>query len=225
MLRWLAVLVALSSLAACRADERVDAVLQRTLRVGTTTAAEVGLAYWGARTRVHDDVRTRLIFDLDAKTVTFMNKGARTYIVRTLDEVLRKRNRAQPDTIAANLVLARTENTERIAGYPTRQYTFTGGRVRGSVWVTQDVRPPSVWREWEPLIAHLEGSFAGGEAVARAVADLNGYPLRMVLSFGGSGAQSNITAEVSAVTFGPPAEDLTVIPADYRRANDVPIPG
>jgi hypothetical protein len=225
MLRWLAVLVALSAFVACRADERVDAVLQRTLRIGNTTAAEVGLVYWGARTRVHDDAHRRLIFDLDAKTVTFVDKGARTYIVRTLDEVLRKRNRPQPDTIAADLVLTRTENTEQIAGYPSRQYTFTGGRVRGSVWVTEAVRPPPVWREWEPVIAYLEGSFAGGEGVTKAVADLNGYPLRTMLSFVGSGPQSNITAEVSAVAFGPPAEDLTVIPADYRRANDVPVPG
>lgn len=226
MSRSLAALALLALCGGCSGSGQSEAALQRTIRIGRGSAAEAGVVYWKGRTRVHDGPRRRLIFDLDAKTVTFIDKGARTYVVRTLDEVMRKRKirRPEPNTIAADLILTATDKREQIAGYTAREYTFASGRVRGSVWVADGLSPPPEWREWEPVIASLEGAFAGGEEIIKAVTDLKGYPLRTELRFVGSGDEANVLTQVSAVTLGPPSVDLTIVPADYRRASDPAIP-
>lgn len=203
---------------------QTDVVLQRTVRVGNAAAGETGMLYWGSRIRVSDDSRKRLIFDLDAKTLTFLDKAARTYMVRTLDEIARKyRDRVSPD--GATAVLAATGKTEPIAGYDAREYTFASDRVRGAVWISDELRPPPAWKEWERIIAFLEGVPAGGTGVTAAVEGLGGYPLRTVLTFGAGAKEGTITTQISAVSPGPPAEDLTAIPENFRRATDIQLPG
>lgn len=226
MRRCVAVLAILCLGTGCTGDSGLqgDVVLHRTIRLGNAGETEGGVMYWGARIRVSDNPQKRVIIDLDAKTLTYMDKEKRTYMVRTLDEVGRMHQRATGSAHTTQIVLARTDATERIAGYETRQYTFATERVRGAVWVSEEVRPQAVWREWETLIAYFEGT-AGGEGVIEAAAQLGGYPLRTVLTFGKTDQAWTITTRISAIALGAPAEDLTNVPEDFQRANDIPLPG
>lgn len=219
MSRWSAALVVLGLLCACRGPDTVDAVVGRTVRYGTGTVLDGGNIYWSARTRVHDNPQQRLIVDLDAKTVTFVNKKARTYIVRTLDEIVRPRRTRPTTEKGTDLVLTRTENTEQIAGYAARQYTFADDIVRGSVWVTTELRPPRAWRDWEPMIAYLEGA-SSGVGLAKTVAELDGYALRTEIAIVGSDETATITTQVSAVTVGPWAQDITIVPPGFRKVTE-----
>lgn len=233
---WVILLVALCGVAACTADSRAtgDLLLRRAITLGNAPNAQAGIMYWGARTRVTDDANRRLIFDLDAKTITFADKRVKTYSVRTFDEVARKYDlRRKLDSAGADaaplasaaVVLQETGKTDRIAGYDTREYTFAAGRVRGAVWVTDAVRPPATWRDWEGLIAFLEGSFAGGRGITEAVAKLGGYPLRTSLTFGHDAGAWTITTQISEIVSGGRFDDLTKIPDGFQRENDVLIPG
>jgi hypothetical protein len=227
-MRRLSVLVLLCVLSSCTGDAALqgDVLLRRTIRLGNAPDAQAGFMYWGARTRVSDDLRKRLIFDLDAKTVTFADKRTLTYIVRTLDEVVRKRDqrRRLRGADATKITLTRTDKTERIAGYETREYTFAKRAARGSVWVSDNVRPAPAWREWEGVIAYLEGAFAGGEDISEAVAELNKYPLRTTLTFGEGADAWTITTQVAEIVPGAPAEDFMAVPPGFQRATDLPIP-
>jgi Domain of unknown function (DUF4412) len=206
---------------------KVDVIVRRAITLGNSAAAEAGFLYWGARTRISDGPSTRVIFDLDAKTVTFIDKSHRTYIVRTFDEVVRKyeAQQAHRDANAVTISLAATGKKERIAGLEAREYTFATAVAHGTVWVTDQVRPPTEWRKWESLVGSYESGMAGGKSVTDAVAGVNGYPLRTTFTFGEGDAAWTIVMQVSEIVPASPTDELTSIPPGYQRANDFPISG
>jgi hypothetical protein len=217
--------VLLCLLADCTRESTFDAVvLRRVIRRGDSPAADAGFEYLGGTIRIVDDGRKRVTFDLDAKTVTFVNKEEKTYDVRTLDEVKRKfeaQRKARDPSI--NIVLEKTDTTERIAGQDARRYTLTTNRARGAVWLSTDVRRSPAWREWETVIAYLGGAFALGVEVTEAVSQLDGYPLRATLTFPGGNGGWTITTEVAEIA-KPAAADTLSIPDGFQRADDFQLP-
>jgi hypothetical protein len=216
----------LCAVAGCSGGGKSDITLWRTTRLGDALPVEVGIEYWGARTRALDDGAKRLIFDLDAKTVTYVDKRAHTYIVRTLDEIQRKvdAQRKVRDPTGAQITLMPTNETERIAGHEARQYTFTTERAHGAVWLSNELRPVSAWRPWETLITYVEGGFALGIEVTDAVSKADGYPLRTALTFTDPHGSWTITTQVSDTGTTPAPPDIISVPEGFQRGTDFPLP-
>jgi hypothetical protein len=121
------------------------------------------------------------LFDLDARTITFVDDVARSYRTRTLDELMSERQRLVLQPIPSHFpraTFAATPNRRRIEGHDARQFVIRmGGYVR-ELWMSvEPLIDPLFFRMYvvsEPL---AEESAGVSRDVQRALVSISGFPL------------------------------------------------
>jgi hypothetical protein len=202
---------------------------QRSYGPAGPEAARVQTQYFGGRKMVTDDARERSIVDLAAGTLTVVDKEKETYSVVAFDELRRRGTDAAerlkelpPEArrllgLDAEVKLTPTGRSERIAGYPAREYALDAGPTRGSVWVADGLAQPEEARAWQRLSAAFGGPGRPGSVLGAELAKLPGLPLRTTLTVAlGSGATTSTTEVVEIRHAGPPAAMLGV-PAGFTK--------
>jgi hypothetical protein len=203
------------------------------LRAVTTSVgdhqAEARL-YWSSNKRVTDQDNRRLIFDLETKTVTVIDKEHKVYAVRTFDEVLEQRDAlnqrfealpaAEREQLGLDkpIALTRSGRTEKIAGYDAIEYLIKGGPISGSVWVAEALQPAPAWREWERVIANVESSGYAGRQLSEEVAKLKGFAVRTAVTLNLGEQQLPLTIEVVEVTNTALPPEVLVVPEGFQNA-------
>ncbi len=220
--------------AACGGPARPTDLAVRERSSGGGRVAEQTTYYAGRKTVV-DGERQRTVIDLDAKTITMIDKASKSYAVTTFDNVrgqgdaLKKRFDALPPEEQQKMTggdqpvtTKATGKTEQIAGYEATEYLVEVGPLSGSIWVTEAVEPPAVKHDWETTSSSMRGFTRIIDRFSDALLGLKGLPLRKVITTTRGDDKSVGTTEVLEVIASPvPAEMLTV-PEGY---NKVALPG
>lgn len=201
-------------------------VRQRVTATGPRSDTREVTEYITATRRVTDDPKHRTIVDLDAKTITMVDKAKKTYTVTTFDELRQQmeRTRKQLDALppearkmmgamAGDVTLEPTGKTERIAGYEAKEYAVKGGPMSGSVWATEAVTLPAKATDWEHFRDAVGGLQGPGGQLGGAMAKLKGFPLRTQVTYAIGPTTGGYTTEVLSVLEQAPPDGVTEIPA------------
>jgi len=181
---------------------------------------------------VTDSAATRIVVDLEQKTVTSIDKEKKAYGVLTFDEL-----RAQMDTLRKTLeslppesrkqlsallddsgpvTVKESGKTETIAGYAAKEYSLSGGPYSGSIWTTTAIATPPAFSKWKTI----ERSHGGAaQRLGEAMQRVDGFPLRTRIEIKSGGQPVTLSNEVLEVKDGsPPAELLKVPPGFTKQA-------
>jgi hypothetical protein len=204
---------------------------QRTTTSGTLASTQEFTQYWVGSRIVNDGRGSRVLFDLDAGTMTMVDKRGTSYYTQTFAEV-----REQADSMTADAQKAleksppevratrgkaavsvkRTGKAAKIAGYLAREYAFAGGGVTGSIWVTDALTPPGGSKAHEAF-SRMMGLAPPGAYVAEAIAQIPGVPLRTTFRSGGDAKPFQTTTEVVEVSEKDPPADVTNVPEGFAK--------
>lgn len=208
-----------------RADDDLI-LLQRIIISGAAEGPREQMQYYSPSMRVTDDERFRSIIDLDNKTLTSINKSAKTYSVVTFAELNKRyashdqRVKDLPpqvrDMIHADdkVTLLATGKTENIAGYPAKEYGINGKGVTGTVWVTDKLAFGARNDEWLRLADLFGGKSTPGGHLDDALAELKGVPLRRTVRME---PLPLVTTEVVQVKRGPIPAELKRVPQGFTK--------
>jgi hypothetical protein len=207
-----------------------DLIIKRKVTTSGAGASVDSTCYWGQRLRVTDDAKRRVSFDLDTKTVTVLDKTSNAYFTLTFDQVLQQRQ-AQDQRFESlpleekkkvgldkPIELIPSGKTETIAGLRAQEYTFGAAQLSGSVWIAEELQPPSSWAEWNNVIANVESSGYAGRRLAESIGRIKGYPVRSTLNVKMGAQQNAFTFEVVDASRGAIPQELTGPPAGAIKA-------
>ncbi len=205
-------------------------VRQRVTTTGPRAESHEATEYVTATRRITDDPARRTIVDLEAKTLTVLDKTRKTYTVTTFDELGQQMERARKQLDAmppearkmmgamdAEVTLQPTGKTEKIAGYEAKEYALSGGPTTGTVWATEEIALPSKAEDWEKFRGAVGGSSGPGSKLGEAMARLKGFPLRTNVTYTMGPVTAGFATEVLSVTQQAAPPEVTTIPADARR--------
>ncbi len=202
-------------------------------------SSEEGTQYWSAHKVVVDNAKMRVITDLAAKTVTMADKEAKTYHTRTFEEVRQQVDAVQaaiekqmeqmpPEARAflkkmgnpleanANIKLKLTGKSEKIAGFEAKEYTVEGGPMRGAVWAS-DALPLPLSPEDAEVFRNAMGGMGGkGLDLAKAMARVNGLPLRTTMTVDMGQQAMTTTTVVTDVREAVPPPEAMAVPAGFK---------
>jgi hypothetical protein len=183
---------------------------------------------------VIDAPDSRTIVDVGAKTMTVADKQRKTYAVVTFDDLRRQAEEIQerakhmPADVkkmldemlgtGAPITLEPTGKHDTIAGYAATEYTLSGGPFRGSIWTTDALSVPEGVRKWRELSADATAKEGPTRALAQALAQVKGMPLRtgMAATLGKQGTFTTAT-EVLEVKTTPAPDDVLVVPPGFTK--------
>ena len=185
---------------------------------------------------VSDSPVSRTIVDLDAKTITTVDKTKRTYGVVAIDSIgaemeeMRKQVEMLPPEERKKLggmfddvpvTVTPTGKTDTIAGYSASEFALKGGPYAGSVWVTEALPTPSEFKRWKTIEGSMGGLMGAGRRLGEAMSSLNGFPLRSRVETTAHRRVFVVSSEVLEVKeASAPAEALQV-PAGFTRHQGV----
>lgn len=205
-------------------------IRQRVTTTGPRAETHEATEYVTATRRITDDPTHRTIVDLDAKTLTVLDKARKTYTVTTFDELRGQMERARKQLDAmppearkmmgamdAEVTLHSTGKTEKIAGYEAKEYALSGGPTTGSVWATEEIVLPSKSEDWEKFRGAIGGANGPGSKLGEAMAKLKGFPLRTNVTYVMGPITAGFATEVLSVTTQPAPPEMLAIPADARK--------
>jgi hypothetical protein len=209
-----------------------------TLRYRTTTSGVVAgtqefTQYWAGNRIVNDGRASRVLFDLDADTMTMVDKRRKSYYTQTFAEI-----QEQADTVAADahrqleqlppdvratrgktsVSVKRSGKSQKIAGYPAKEYLFEGGGVSGAIWATEALQPPGGAKA-RVAFSRMMGVAAPGAYVAQAVAQVQGVPLRTTFRTGTGSQVFRMTTDVVAVSAQAPPTDAINVPDGFAKVD------
>lgn len=228
-----AVFVLYLATAAVAADAAGLMVRERTNANGSVTEITT---YYTADKAVTDGPRQRTVVDLTAKTVTMVDKAARSYAVAPFDamrrqgETMRQRFASMPEEqrkkIAGDGAEAKTTPTgksETILGRPAKEYEIRSGPVTGLVWIAEGVTVPAAKPAWDKEQAGMRPYTRPIDGYSDAVAAMKGLAVRKATTMTVDGTPKAISEQeiVEIEEMVPPAEMLTV-PEGF---NKVGLPG
>src|SRR5262245_39688122 len=218
---------------ALAADATGLMVRERTNANGTVTEITT---YYTADKVVTDAPRQRTVVDLTAKTVTMIDKSARSYAVAPFDalarqgETMKQRFAAMPEEQrkkivgdAADAKITPTGKTETILGRPAKEYQISAGPVSGLVWVAESVAMPAAKAALDKEQAGLRPYVRAIDRYADAIAGMKGVAVRKATTITADGTSKPISEQevVELKEMPPPAEMLSV-PEGF---NKVGVPG
>jgi hypothetical protein len=210
-----------------------DLVLQRkiTTEPGPKTAEQT--EYYTARKIVTDTAGDRTLVDLDAKTITTLDKAKKTYWVMTFAEVKRdvglqrEARRKQfadlPKEVRDLMRLdqkataTQADGRQTIAGYAAREFRIEAGPVSGTVWATDDLTLPDSVREWRAVSTGAGGGEAPVGGLAEALSKVQGFPLKTVTAIGSGEDTETMTDQVVSIKEESPPADLLTVPRDWKK--------
>jgi hypothetical protein len=208
-----------------------DLVLQRKITTLPGPKPTEQTEYYTARKTITDGPAERTLVDLDAKTITTLDKTKKTYWVITFAEMkrdlalqrdARRKQLAELPKEVRDLMrldqkptVTRAEGRQTIAGYAAREYRVEAGPVSGTVWTTEDLALPDSIQEWRALSAGEGQTPVGG--LSEALAQVNGFPLKTVTAIGSGEDTQTVTDEVLSVRQESPPAELLTVPADWKK--------
>lgn len=203
----------------------------RTITSGVVAGTQEFAQYWVGNRIVNDSPRSRVLFDLDADTMTLVDKRQKSYYTQTFGEL-----RQEADMMAADaqkrlaqlppevrptgaptaVSVKRTGKSGTIAGYPVEEYAFSGGGVTGFIWATEALQPPAGAKA-RLAFSRMMGIAAPGVYAAQAMLRIPGVPLRTTVHTGAGAHMFRTTTEVVAVTAEAPGADVLTVPEGFVR--------
>ena len=207
-----------------------DLIIKRKVTTSGGGPSADSTCYWGERLRVTDDAKRRVSFDLDTKIVTVLDKKSNAYFTLTFDQVLQQRQAQEQRFerlpleerkkvgLDKPIELIPSGKTETIAGRRSKEYTFGAAQLSGSVWIAEELQPPSTWAEWNNVIANVESSGYAGRQLAESIGRLKGYPMRSTLSVTMGAQQTAFTVEVTEASHGVIPPEVATLPAGAIKA-------
>jgi hypothetical protein len=190
--------------------------------------------FWNGSKRVTEQAHRRIIFDLETKTVTVIDKERKAYSVRTFDEVEQQREALNKRFEALSLedrrkvgldkpmILKATGKAGKIAGFPAAEYVIEGGPISGALWIAEALQPPLAWRDWEWVIANVESTGYAGRKLAEEIAKLKGFLVRMEVTIDIGSQSVPISSEIVHVIAKAPPPEVLVVPEGFQEV-DAPI--
>ncbi|MBP1686950.1 MAG: hypothetical protein H6Q33_3093 [Deltaproteobacteria bacterium] len=209
-----------------------------TLRYRITTSGVLASTqefaqYWAGNRIVNDGRGSRALFDLDAETMTMVDKRQKSYYTQTFTELQQQANmmaaeaqrqaeRLPPEQRAirakSSVSVKPSGKSEKIAGYMAKEYVFEGGGVSGAIWSTEALQAPGGAKA-RVAFSRMMGVAAPGVYVGQAITQVPGVPLRTTYRTG-TGAQAlRTTTEVIAVGTQAPAADVITVPEGFARVD------
>ena len=239
-------IVGLAVLSICTAGMVAAGAKDLTLRAKVTTGGPHAgtheeMQYWTGNRMITDSPETRIIVDLDAQTLTVIDKRARTYFTQTAAEMrqqsdamqaeLQKRMEQLPPQAremmekmhggqahgGAPLRVNATGKSEKIAGYQAAEYAIEGGPMNSTVWASEALQPPGGAKAGEALAKMMSASGPGAR-MGEALTQIKGIPLRMVMTSGMGPQAFTRTSEVVEVTEKAPPADVLTVPEGFKQA-------
>ncbi len=190
------------------------------------------MQYITATKHVSDSAERRTIVDLEAKTLTSVDKEKKTYWVMTAEDLRRQREaleqqlarmppeaRRMMESMDSPVTLKPTGRTERIAGYEATEYAIEGGATTGSVWMTTAIDVPMDEKEWERFAGGAGARQGPGAKLAEAMAALKGLPLRSTMTTAMGPSRYSATTEALEVKEARPPAEVLGVPADFRKVD------
>jgi hypothetical protein len=210
-----------------------DLVLSKRVTVTTegatnAPAPQETTEYLTSTKTVSDDPNMRTIVDLEAKTYTIVDKTRKTYSVATLDEIrergaeMRKRLAQLPGGAPAGLsgnqpAAKPTGRKETIAGYQAEEITVENGPMSTAVWMSTDLERPASNEAWKQFSESLSAMQGPAGALAAALSETKGVPLKVVVKRSAGPARMTAVNEVTAVKKASPPPDILKVPAGYAK--------
>jgi len=212
---------------------------QRTTGAGTTSEPHEEMQYWTATKRITDGPHMRMILDVSAKTMTFVDKDKKTYRVQTFDqmhqqiEAAKKQMESLPPQAremmekmtggTASVNLKPTGKTEKIAGYEAKEYLIEGtGPMTGSVWITEALQIPMDPATWEQVGAAMAGPQGQAYKLQAAMAKLKGLPLRTSMNTMMGPQKVGVTNEVIEVQEKSAPPEVLTVPEGFKKLEAPP---
>jgi hypothetical protein len=227
-----ALVLALASTAVA-ADATGLMVRERTNANGAVTEVTT---YYTADKVITDAPRQRTVVDLSAKTVTMVDKAAKSYAVAPFDamgrqgEAMRQRFTAMPEEQrkkivgdAADAKVKPTGKSETILGRPAKEYEISAGPVTGLVWVVEGVAVPAGRAAWEKQQSGIRPYVRPIDRYTDAIAGMKGVVVRKATTMTVDGTPKPISEQevVELKETAPPA-DMLGVPEGF---NKVALPG
>jgi hypothetical protein len=192
-----------------------DLTLRQHTTLGDSTNGFDSTEYWSGTKRATDLADARVVVDLEAQTITVLDKGKKTYTVR--QPAGAAPGAAAGDSPSATpparkpVRVTPTGKSDSVAGFKCTEWIFTGDQVRGALWVTEAFDEPLSVR-YARLMGHAESPES---ALASAIEQVKGVPLRTILIVDAPSGTRKTTTEVVQLSAGVPG-DVFAIPPDYR---------
>jgi hypothetical protein len=188
--------------------------------------------YYGDRKLVTDGPRQRTIIDLDAKTMTAVDKESKAYTVTTFDAVRQAQGSVrqaferlppekQKEQLGSDVKISTTptDHTEKIAGYPCKEWVVDAGPMRASLWVTEKLAMPAGRGAWDNLLPSMRGVSRLGDRFQDALSQVKGVALRKTIlrtDKDGSPLRREVT-EALSVSVEPPPAEMIALPDGFTR--------
>jgi hypothetical protein len=224
---WRALVLGLAALAAACGGSRDLAVRQRVTDSRAPATPTEEIQYLTTSGRITDDPHARTIVDLRENTLTTIDKDKKTYSIVTFDDLRResaaqeRRLRDAPAEVTQILdppmQLVPTGKRQSILGHDTAEYTFSAGEMKGSVWVTNELRVPTDTVGWQRFVNAMHGLHGSTGKVAEGIAALGGLPLRATSTVTVGEDTATMTTEVLDVQRLSPPSELRIIPQGFRQ--------
>ncbi|HUI25027.1 MAG TPA: DUF4412 domain-containing protein [Candidatus Kryptonia bacterium] len=230
-------LVLVAALAVPTMGAAKDLTLHQRSSIGAHVAKPRDvMEYWSGNQMVTDDAQQRTIIDMDARTLTAIDKDQHTYFIQTFDEMekqaasmkqaMQKRIASLPPQAKqlmgnldpdAPVTVKPTGKSEKIAGYDAKEYAIEGGTTKGSIWIAEALQPPVSPEKAAAFRKAMSGMAGPGGKLAAAMMQLKGLPLRTTM-FGPMGPeQMAVTTEVVEVSEKAPPPDVMKVPDGYQK--------
>lgn len=199
-----AIFIIITAAATTARGAATDLALVQSVRSGDGPTTSVRLFVSGPKTRA-DAAFVTTIIDTDAKTLTLLDRHAKTVAVQPYDAAEKLTTRD------VSVVVTDTKRTGRLLGHPVRLFRARGKSlgvpIAAEIWAAQDIA--------RPIIATL---FNGTDA--RLLSRICGLPLRVTLTVSpGSGAAPvTLTTNATQVSTAPLPPETFAIPAGFRPA-------
>lgn len=228
-----ALLVAIAANAPA-ADLMVRQRLTTTGGPGGGPRTEESTEYITAKLSVSDGSSSRTIVDLEAKTLTMIDKQRKTYAVMTFDDLrrrgeeMRKKLDELPPEVRrrmsgdADATVKPTGRTERIAGYDAKEYSLEAGIMKGSIWTTEAIPTPGDRQQWKQFASASGATQGPGGKVTEALANIEGFPLRTVITQEMGPVKVTMTNETLEVRQQSPPPGMVTVPDGFRRMEGSP---
>lgn len=235
-MRHVAVAAALALLVALPAAAEDLVIKQRTtMGSGGDTRTTEETQYVTDELVVVESPESRTLVDLQGESMTIADKEKKTFFDITFIE-LQKQGEAVQKKMAElppearkqmegmfgkgePVVVTATGKTEKIAGFTAKEYTLKGGPFDGTVWATEDMPVPVAMTKWRELSSKSAAHKGPAEQLTKALASVQGVPLRTTLTTKmGGGTLTNAT-EVLEVTRASPPADVQKVPDGFTKVS------
>jgi hypothetical protein len=200
-------------------------VRARVLNIQVTTSPDNGRFFASVAispqnlVRLTDEVDHYRLFDMEKKTVTYVDTIAKTYRTDTFDAAMKSRRQlvADGNENAPLLKLAETGQTKTINGVAARQLTLTLGAYHRDIWLSTDSLTPEplfpIIFATEPVAAPYASTYRD---VLGRLSTVKGFPVldRSEMPF--RDKMMTVEKTVTSIQQKDVPESLFAIPDDFR---------